>query len=211
MEAPVSVLMVEDHPVYRDGLASAIERRDDLILIRTVTSAAEALEALRGAGADVVLLDIALPDGSGIARLHDLLEAGASCVLVLSANTDGETVRAALASGAAGFIAKDADRDEICDAIATVARTGAYLWPPLQATLVDELRRTDGSPTVHLSDRERQVLVLIAEGLSYHEIGRRIYVSSGTVKTYATRAFEKLGVSGQAAAVAEAIRRGLIE
>lgn len=211
MAAPVSVLMVEDHPVYRDGLVNAIERREDLTLIGSVDSAGAALDALRNGGADVVLLDVALPDGSGIARVQDLLSAGAGCVLVLSADTDGETVRTALASGAAGFIAKDADRHEICDAIVTVANSGAYLWPGLQATIVTQMRQAEEASRVRLSDRERQVLALIAEGLSYPEIATRIYVSTGTVKTYATRAFEKLGVSGQAAAIAEAMRRGLIK
>jgi two-component system nitrate/nitrite response regulator NarL len=210
MPDPIRVMIVEDHPTFSYGLVKSIERRDDLEPVAAVTTATEALEALAGEPVDVVLLDITLPDGNAISRISELRAAGARHVLVLSAHTDGQSVHGALAAGADGFVPKDADRSDICDAIVSVAHGEAYLWPGLQAQVVEEIRRVAEASVTRLSEREHQILVLIAEGMSYAAIGQRLYLGTATVKTYASRAFEKLGVSDRSAAVAEAMRRGLI-
>jgi two-component system nitrate/nitrite response regulator NarL len=207
---PFRVLVIEDHPIFSFGLTNAIERRDDLVLVGAAATGEEALAQVQQQGVDVALLDIRLPDGDGIARVPELLSAGARHVLVLSAHTDGTTVHAALTAGAAGFVSKDADRSDICDAIVAVARGEAYLWPGLHSQVVDEIRRVAEASATRLSDREQQIVALIAEGMSYVAIGKRLYLGTATVKTYAARAFEKLGVSDRSAAVAEAMRRGLI-
>src|SRR5690606_28620835 len=133
-------------------------------------------------------------------------------VLFLSAFMESELAYRTVAEGARGYLSKEASRQEICDAIVTIARGGTALAPAVQAGLAREIQqreRADGRPA--LTPRESEVLKLIADGLSAPEIGKRIHLSTTTVKSHLHTLYEKLGVSDRAAAVAEAMRRGLIE
>jgi two-component system, NarL family, nitrate/nitrite response regulator NarL len=211
MTDPIRVLVIEDHPIFSFGLTRAIEGREDLALAAVARTAEDAIQSVTGDDfVDVALVDVTLPDRDGVGLIPDLLAAGVRRVVMLSASTEGEIVHAALAAGAAGFVSKDADRAEICDAVVIVAKGESYLSPGLQAAVVDEIRRAADTGSARLSDRERQILRGIAEGLTYGEIGKRLFLATATVKTYASRAFEKLGVSDRSAAAAEAVRRGLI-
>ena len=132
-------------------------------------------------------------------------------VLMLSAFMDRPIVFQAMAAGAAGYLSKDADRLEITDAILAVHRGETVLAPEVQAGIAAEVRSRWRPAMPSLSERERQVLEMIAEGMSAPEMGRRLFLSPATVKSHLQSLYEKLGVSDRAAAVAEAMRRGLLE
>ncbi len=218
MSAPITVLVADDNPLYRDGIARALDRREGLELVAEVADGEEALAAIRRLRPDVAVLDVRMPGLDGVevveaVRADDL----ATRVLLLSAYREGPLVLAALAAGAGGYLSKDADRAAICDAVAAVAGGETYLDPALQAELVGQIARRSAGPapspaaTPVLTAREAEVLALIADGLSAPAIGQRLDVSAATVKTHLAHLYEKLGVSDRAAAVAEAMRRGLLE
>jgi two-component system, NarL family, nitrate/nitrite response regulator NarL len=212
MGSPVTVLVADDHPLYREGIARAIEQRPDLRLVGAVADGQEALDRIRALTPDVAVLDVRMPVFDGVEVLTALrAEQRPTRIVLLSAFTDREIVVAAVAAGVDGYLSKDADRTEICDAVAAVARGEARLDPALQAGLMDEIRRrrTQGPPA-RLTDREAEVLRFIAEGMSAPAIAERLELSTATVKTHLSNLYEKLGVSDRAAAVAEAMRRDLL-
>jgi two-component system nitrate/nitrite response regulator NarL len=132
-------------------------------------------------------------------------------IVFLSAAMDGAVVHRLLSGGAAGYLSRQSPRHEICDAIVSVAQGRIVLSADAQACLAEHLQDRAADPPVRLSDREQAVLCLIADGLSAPAIGRRMHLSESTVRTHAQHLYEKLGVSERAAAVAQAMRRGLIE
>ena len=153
-----------------------------------------------------------MPGVDGIRVLNAVERDGIETrVVFLSAYLDSAVVYRALAAGAAGYLSKDSNRQSICDAVAAVARGDAVFAPEIQGGIAREIRmrENDGRPT--LTPREREILNLTAEGCTAPEIGRRLYLSPTTVKTHLQHLYEKLGVSDRAAAVAEAMRRGLLE
>lgn len=206
------VLIADDHPIYRDGLARAIGARPELDLVGVCGTGAEALRLIRELGPDVGVLDVSMPELSGLEVLERVQREGLGCrIVMLSASAGSELVYGALAAGAAGYLSKDSDRAEICDAVVSVAAGGAAIAPHLQGGLADEIRRRglEGRPA--LSAREHEILVLIADGLSAPEIARRLFLSVATVRSHLQSLYEKLGVSDRAAAVAAAMRQGMLE
>jgi two-component system nitrate/nitrite response regulator NarL len=159
------------------------------------------------------VVDLRLPEIDGVAIANAVArDRLPTRVLVLSAFTEPPLVYEALAAGAAGYFSKDADRDAVLDAIAAVARGESRVEPRLQSGLIDELRgRAAASERALLTPRELEVVRLMADGLSAPAIGKRLYLAAATVKSHQARIYEKLGVSDRAAAVAEAMRRGLLE
>lgn len=204
--------IAEDHPVFQEAVARAIKARPEFELAGTAADGRTALEEIRVRPPGVALLDLRLPglDGLEIVRAIQR-ESLPTRVVVLSADSSRTYVYDALKLGAAGFLTKAATLNEICDTLAAVARGETVLSPDIQSGLVSELRDRDQPARSLLSEREAQVLRLIAEGLSGPEIGARLYISSSTVKTHVKSVLEKLGVNDRAAAVAEAMRRGLID
>jgi two-component system nitrate/nitrite response regulator NarL len=208
----IRVVMAEDHPIYLEGLSRAIKDQPELELVGTATNGRDALATIRELQPDVAVLDVRLPDLSGTEVLSAIMRDHVPTrVVMLSAETDSEAVFEAVQTGAGAYLSKDASRREITEAIVAVSRGGTVLAPQVHAALVGELRirRNDDRPA--LTPREREVLVHISHGLSAPEIGRTLHVSPATVKTHLQSLYEKLGVSERAAAVAEAMRRGLLE
>jgi two-component system nitrate/nitrite response regulator NarL len=209
----IRVLVADDHPVYREGIVRAIDERPDLELVGQVSSGREALAEIQRLGPDVALLDIMMPELSGLEVLSALERDGLSTqVALLSAHVDSAFAYRAVAAGARGYLSKQAARQEICDAVAAIADGRTAFAPEVQAGLATELHErqvAERGPT--LTRRERDVLKLVAEGRSAPEIGKRIHLSPATVKSHLQAIYEKLGVSERAAAVAEAMRRGLLE
>ncbi|MEA2322791.1 MAG: two-component system, NarL family, nitrate/nitrite response regulator NarL [Solirubrobacteraceae bacterium] len=206
-----TVVVADDHPVYRSGLLAAIGEREDLELLAACSDGREAVERIRALRPDVALLDVRMPRLDGLAALEELGGAGAGTkVVFLSAFEDGDSVFRALSGGAAGYLSKEADRDDICDALVAAGAGETVLSPGLHTGLLERLRRvaTDDQPA--LSDRETEILRLTARGMSGPEIAERLGIASTTVKTHLQRAYRKLGVSDRAALVAEAMRRGLL-
>jgi two-component system nitrate/nitrite response regulator NarL len=208
----VRVLAADDQPLYRDALARAIGGRPELELVGEAGDGREALDAISARSPDVALIGSTLDGLSGeqvlSAVARDRLR---TRVVMMAARPDPRQVYAALAEGAAGFLTKDADARELCDAITAVARGRTVLSPDLQTCLAEEIRLRTPRERPVMSARERETLALIAEGLSAPDIARTLHLSTATVKTHLQHIYEKLGVSERAAAVAEAMRRGLLE
>ena len=209
----VSVLVADDHPIYREGIVRAIKERPDLELVGEAGDGREALERIRELAPDVAVLDIRMPELEGPQVLSAVRREGVKTeVLFLSAFMEPELAYRTVADGAKGYLSKEASRQEICEAILTVARGETALAAAVQAGLASEIQqreRSDGRPD--LTPRESEVLGMIAEGLSAPQIARQIQLSPTTVKTHLHTLYEKLGVSDRAAAVAEGMRRGLVE
>ena len=207
------MLVADDHPIYREGIIRAVKERPDLELVGEAEDGRVALDEIKRTGPDVALLDIRMPGLEGPQVLNALQRDGVkTSVIFLSAFMEGELAYETVAAGARGYLSKESAREEICDAIVAVARGGTALAPEVQAGLaaqVQERERSDRPP--QLTAREQEVLELISEGLSAPDIGKRIHLSPTTVKTHLHKLYEKLGVSDRAAAVAEAMRRGLLE
>ncbi len=208
-----TVLIADDHPLFREALGQAVSRRPDLQLLGAVGDGRSALEQIRELQPDVAVLDLQMPGMRGLDVLRALVRDGSSTrVLILSASLESSLVYEAVAAGAAGYWSKDAEREAICDAIAAVARGESVLEPSLQQAVFSEVqgREVDLSRPL-LTDREHEILALIADGMTAPAIAQRLFLSPATVKTHLAHLYEKLGVTDRAAAVAEAMRRGLLE
>lgn len=205
-------MAADAQPLYRDAVVRAIGARPELELVGEAGDGREALDVIGAAQPDVAVIG-AMVDGltaeqvlNAVAR--DRLR---TRVVMIAASPGPKQVYAALAGGAAGYLTKDTDARELCDAITAVARGVTVVSPALQAGVAGEIRLRAPSLRPVMSTRERETLTLIAEGLSAPEIGRVLHLSTATVKTHLRHIYEKLGVSERAAAVAEAMRRGLLE
>lgn len=206
----VSVVVADDHPMFREGIARAIKGRPDLELVGEAGTGREALERIEERRPDVAVLDVRMPDLSGLDVLSAVRQAGLdTTVLLISAFTDRELAYSAAAGGARGYLGKEATRQEICDAVLAVARGETVLAPEVQAGLASEVERRE-SVDVDLSDREAEVLELLAEGLSAPKMAERLQLGTATVKSHLQSLYSKLGVSDRGAAVAEAMRRRLL-
>lgn len=209
----VSVVVADDHPLFREGIERAVRERPELELVGAAAGGREALERIRALAPQVAVLDVRLPELDGLQILNAVVRDGLPTrVVFLSASGEPELVYRAVQVGAAGYFRKEADRDAILNGIAAVAAGRTAIEPELQAGVFDQIRlRGTGDDRPVLTVREREVLALMAEGLSGPQIAAQLIVALPTVKTYQTRLYEKLGVSERAAAVAEAMRRGLLE
>jgi two-component system, NarL family, nitrate/nitrite response regulator NarL len=212
MAGQITVVVMDDHPFYRDGLSRGLALDGRVKVVGEAGGGREGLEIIAAEDPDVALVDYQMPDMNGVAVVHALKRDGARTrVLLVSAVTDGAVVFQALEEGAAGYIAKDAARAEIISAVMTVARGGTVVPPDLATGLVDQIRLRSQPSVPVLSAREREVLQGFARGLSIPQLAAEMYLAASTVKTHAQRLYEKLGVSDRAAAVAVAMRNGLLE
>jgi two-component system nitrate/nitrite response regulator NarL len=211
-QARVRVVVAEDHPLFRDAIVRAVKERPDFELVAEVADGRKALAEIRRLQPDVAVIDLKMPKLDGLQVLNALRRDGLSTrVVLLSAFLEGSVAFEAVAAGAAAYISKDAERERICDTIAAVARGETVLAAEIQAGVADEIRQRYRPERPQLSKREQEVLVHVAEGRSAPEIADLLYLSPTTVKGHLQSLYEKLGVSDRAAAVAEAMRRGLIE
>jgi two-component system nitrate/nitrite response regulator NarL len=208
----VRVVVADDHPLYREGVVRALRASGQIEVVAETEDGRGALAAVREHCPDVAVLDYKLPELDGIAITHAIVRDGLKTrVLLLSAHTEGGVVYKAVESGAAGYLAKEARREQIVDAVLACARGDNVLSPELSSGLVSEIRLRSRDDSPILSQREREILRLVADGRSLPEIAKQLYLGVTTVKTHVQHLYAKLGVSDRAAAVAEAMRRGLIE
>jgi two-component system, NarL family, nitrate/nitrite response regulator NarL len=206
----VRVVVADDHPAMRGALARLVREHDTLELVGEAADGEQALVMVGSLAPDVALLDVRMPGLDGLGLLRRLQADGSSVrVLLISGSDDSEIAHEAIGRGAAGFLSKDSEEDEICDAIIAVADGQSVISTALQSGVLDLIRERAGG-AVQLSGRERELLELAAEGLTTAEIAQRLYLSPNTVKTYWQRLYEKLGARDRASAIAEAIRRGLL-
>ncbi|WP_026924014.1 response regulator [Glycomyces arizonensis] len=202
----IRVMLVDDHPVVRSGLRGMLAGEADIEVVGEAGSGDEARTTAAALAPDVVLMDLRMPGGDGVTATRHLAPT-ANVVVLTTYETDADIVRA-VAAGAVGYLLKDTPVAELVRAIRAAARGETVLAPSVAARLVGTVR----SPRGHgLSERELEVLRLVADGASNAEIGRRLHISEATVKTHLLRTYQKLGVSDRTAAVTSAIRRGLLD
>ena len=210
--ARIRVVIADDHPLYRTGLVDTVKRRPELELVGQAEDGEGALETIRAEQPDVCVLDVKMPGLGGVDVLKTLEREGLEVrVLFLSAYFDSDVVYGALGSGASGYLSKDSTADEICDAVVAAAQDRITLGADVQAAVAREIRRRSGDLERLLTPREDEILRLTADGMSAPDIARKLHLGATTVKTHLQRVYEKLGVSDRAAAVAEAMRRGILE
>lgn len=207
----VRVLLVDDHPVVRAGLRALLQDWDGIMVVGEAADAVDALARSRELGPDVVLCDLRLgtgTDGVDVAKgLADGPDPVPAVVILTTFDHDADIVRA-VEAGASGYLLKDAPPDEIVTAILRAARGETVLTADLTARVVETMRERTRRA---LSERELDVLRLVAEGRSNREIARALFVSEATVKTHLNHAFSKLGVTSRTGAVAHARRTGLLD
>ncbi|MBY0525897.1 MAG: response regulator transcription factor [Gemmataceae bacterium] len=199
-EKPARILIVDDHPAVREGLAIRISRHADMAVCGEAADVAEALQMVASARPDVAIIDIALKTGNGI-DLIKRIKAHNPTVRMLVLSMYNETLYAerALRAGALGYITKGSDTDKVIDAIRRVRHGKVYLSEPMAEELLSrvvggEARHGDGPPVENLSDRELEVFELIGQGMSTHQIADKMRLSPKTVETYRSRIKEKLNV-----------------
>jgi DNA-binding NarL/FixJ family response regulator len=211
VSGPIGLLIVDDHPVVRDGLSGMFASTDEFSVLGTAADGAEAVRLAQALRPDVILMDLRMPGLDGVAAITELARRGvAARVLVLTTyDTDGE-VLAAIEAGATGYLLKDAPRAELVRAVRAAANGEAVLAPSVAARLMSRVRTPEVTVQGPLSARELEVLELVAAGNTNRETAARLFISEATVKTHLLHIYEKLGVSDRAAAVAEAFNRGLL-
>lgn len=203
---PVRVLLVDDHPVVREGVRAMLAREPDIEVAGEAGSGDEAVALARDGAFDVILMDLRMPGADGVDAIGRLVarDPAARIVVLTTYETDADILRA-VEAGAAGYLLKDAPRAEVANAVRAAARGETVLAPSVAARLVTRVRRPQRES---LSAREAEVLQLVARGMTNADIGQRLFISEATVKTHLLRVFGKLGVSDRTAAVTTAIERG---
>ncbi|GAA2899070.1 response regulator transcription factor [Nonomuraea rubra] len=207
-EHPLRLMIVDDHPVVRDGLRGIFDGVPDIEVVAEAGDGHEALAQARAARPDVVLMDLRMPGLDGVGAI-ERLSAGhpeIRVVVLTTYDTDADVSRA-LAAGVAGYLLKDAPREELQAAVRTAAAGGRVLAQRITSQLIDGLGR---KPAAAPTPRELEVLRLIARGAANKEVARALLISETTVKTHLKHVFAKLGVDNRAAAVVAAMERRLI-
>lgn len=202
---PTSVLIVDDHPVVREGLAAMIERRPDMTVVGQASSGREALVMYEAFQPDVTLMDLRLPEMDGVTAITEIRKEYPSARFLVLTTYDGDDdIHRALRAGAMGYLLKDTPREHLMDAIRAV-RNGQFSLPDnVSVKLAQRLTVQELTP------REREVLYHIARGMSNQEIGVALGVMEGTIKVHVNSLLTKLGVSDRTHAVTTALRRGIL-
>lgn len=212
-DAPIRVLIVDDHPVVRSGIRLLLAQEDDIEPVGEAGTGRDAIFEARSLKPDVVLMDVVMPEQTGLEALPTLLhEHPEMKVLLLSMQDDPRYVREAFAAGAAGYVLKEAADAEVVTAVREVAKGGRYVNPELGARLVAAdaaaQREAEEDP---LSDREREVLRLLALGHTNQEIAKQLYISVRTAETHRAHIMQKLRLTRRADLVRYAMARGLLD
>ncbi|MDG4832956.1 response regulator transcription factor [Solwaraspora sp. WMMD1047] len=204
----ISVLIVDDHPVVRDGLRGMFSADPRFEVLGEAGDGAEAIAVADRLRPDVILMDLRMPRIDGVTAIRELADRGVPArVLVLTTYDSDRDVLPAIEAGATGYLLKDAPREELFRAVEAAARGQAVLSPAVATRLMGQMRQPASEP---LSQRELEVLTLIAQGSTNREAARQLFISEATVKTHLLHAYAKLGVNDRAAAVAAAFHRGYL-
>ncbi|MEO3875885.1 response regulator transcription factor [Nonomuraea sp. B12E4] len=203
----IKVLLADDHPVVREGLIAMLQSADGITVVGEAGSGEEAVVRAEALRPDVILLDLRMGGMDGVSATEHIVRRlpGSKVVIVTTYEDDTDILRA-VEAGAAGYLLKGSSRAEMIGAVQSAARGDTVLTP----SLAGKLFRARGAEPSPLSDRERDVLRLVGQGLTNAEIGGELFISEATVKTYLLRTFKKLGVSDRTAAVMTAMERGLL-
>ncbi|MFI8106595.1 response regulator [Streptomyces sp. NPDC086023] len=212
MTERIRVVIADDHPLYREGVRRALAWSGTIDVVGEASSGREALKMIRDLTPDVALIDFRMPDLDGIAVTRSVVQGKIDTrVVIVSAFQNSELVFRALEEGAAGYLLKDAKRTELVEAVRQASAGKTVIPPELAGGVAEEIRMRAQSGGPVFTTRELEVLRDFAEGMSIPQIAQKLFLAPSTVKTHAQHLYEKLGVSDRAAAVAEGMRRGLLD
>jgi DNA-binding NarL/FixJ family response regulator len=203
-------MLVDDHEVVREGLRTLVAKQPGLSIVGEAASVKDAIQVAARAKPDVVIMDVRLPDGTGIEACRTIREARPEIgVIMLTSYADDEALFASILAGASGYLLKDARSQTVLDAINSVAEGRSLLDPTVTGKVLERVRKGTGEDPAlaSLTDQERKVLEHVAEGKTNREIGEVMFLSEKTVKNYVSRILDKLGLARRAEAAAYMARR----
>jgi len=208
MSAPIRVMIVDDHPVVRNGLSGMFAGDDGFEVVGEASDGSEAVRRVGGLRPDVILMDLRMPEMDGVSAIAALTAAGVPArILVLTTYDTDSDVLAAIEAGATGYLLKDTPPAELFRAVRAAAGGEAALSPSVATRVMGQVRAPTQEP---ISQRELEVLELVAQGASNRDTAAQLFISEATVKTHLMHIYAKLGVNDRAAAVAEGFNRGLL-
>ena len=213
-DRPLRVLIVDDHEVVREGLRSLLNRREGINVVGEAGTVGTAVEEAARLRPDVVIMDVRLPDGSGVEACREIRQENPDAkVIMLTSYADDEAVFASILAGAAGYLLKQTRGQALAEAIEAVAQGGSLLDPAVTQKVLERVRSLGGrrpdDSLASLSDQEQKILLLIAEGKTNKEIAEEIFLSDKTVKNYVSSILSKLNLRRRAEAAAFIARKGL--
>lgn len=213
--APTRILIVDDHTMVRDGLSSMLQRQPDFEVVGEASNGKEGVEQAERLRPDLILMDLRMPEMDGVEAMRKIrIHQPEVDFLVLTTFDTDEYIFDAVEVGAKGFLLKDTSRDELFNAVRTISNGNSYFQPDIASRLADQfavLRKGGGHVTDALSEREREVLNLIAQGKANKEVASELSLSESTVKSHVSNIFSKLGVNDRTGAVTTAIQKGIIK
>jgi len=206
------VLIVDDHPVTRDGLRAALSTSDEIEIVGEADSGEEAIDAVKRLEPDVVFMDVRMPGIGGIEATKAIRQAHPDTkVILFTIEESRNAVADAIRAGVSGYLLKDVSASELVQAARLAVDGKAVIHPTLTRAFIEEVQYVEHRPETPLSRRESQILQRVAYGATTKEVARDLGISAHTVKTHLERIFEKLGANDRAQAVAIALRRGLVD
>ena len=206
----IHILIADDHPIVRDGLRAVLSTQPDFAIVGEAESGVQVLQQVAQSQPDILLLDLEMPQGDGVATLQQLTQSGATVrVIIFTAFDTDDRIVEAVRAGAKGYLLKGAPRAELFNAIRVVHGGGSLLQPVIASKLIGRLTQPDALPEP-LTPREREVLTLIAQGLPNKEIAERLVITERTVKFHASAILGKLGATNRTEAVARARQQNLL-
>jgi two-component system response regulator DegU len=211
-ESSMRVMIVDDHPVTRDGLRAALTTSDDIEIVGEVSSGEEAVLASKELAPDVIFMDVRMPGMSGIEATKAIREVQPDAKIILfTVEESRSAVADAIRAGVSGYLLKDVSASELIQAAKLAVEGKAVIHPTLTRAFIEEVQYVEHRPETPLSRRESQILQRVAYGATTKEVARDLGISAHTVKTHLERIFEKLGANDRAQAVAIALRKGLVD
>jgi len=210
----IKILLVDDHAIMRDGIKALLSIYDDIEVIGEASAGREAMEMARELNPDVVVMDISMPGMDGLEVTHRLTKRNPRMkVIILTQHDNREYILSTIKVGAAGYIPKKALGSDLVSAIRAIRSGDSFLYPSAARTLIDDYRKQAEQPDIYesLTEREREILKLIAEGRTSREIAEALYISQKTVQGHRTKIMEKLDLHNRTELIKYAMRKGLVD